>query len=48
MNNVFVVGLGPGGEAYLTGQARAALATAEVLCGYTVYVDLVKPLFPDK
>lgn len=48
MNNVFVVGLGPGGEAYLTGQARAALASAEVLCGYTVYVDLVKPLFPDK
>lgn len=48
MNNVFVVGLGPGGEAYLTGQAREALASAEVLCGYTVYVDLVKPLFPDK
>lgn len=48
MNNVFVVGLGPGGEAYLTQQARAALASAEVLCGYTVYVDLVKPLFPDK
>lgn len=48
MNNVFVVGLGPGGEAYLTGQARSALASAEVLCGYTVYVDLVKPLFPDK
>ena len=48
MNNVFVVGLGPGGEAFLTGQARAALASAEVLCGYTVYVDLVKPLFPDK
>lgn len=48
MNNVFVVGLGPGGEAYLTGQARAVLASAEVLCGYTVYVDLVKPLFPDK
>lgn len=48
MNNVFVVGLGPGGEAFLTGQARAALASAEVLCGYTVYVDLVKSLFPDK
>ena len=48
MNNVFVVGLGPGGEAFLTGQARAALASAEVLCGYTVYVDLVKPQFPDK
>ena len=48
MNNVFVVGLGPGGEAYLTEQARTALVSAEVLCGYTVYVDLVKPLFPDK
>ena len=48
MNNVFVVGLGPGGEAFLTGQARSALSSAEVLCVYTVYVDLVKPLFPDK
>lgn len=46
--NLYVVGLGPGDEAMLTGQARAALETADVLCGYTVYVDLVKSLFPGK
>ena len=45
---VFVVGLGPGNESMLTGQARAALAAADVLCGYTVYVELVKPLYPEK
>lgn len=45
---VFVVGLGPGNESMLTGQARAALVAADVLCGYTVYVELVKPLYPEK
>lgn len=48
MRKVYVVGLGPGKEEYLTGEARAALDAAEVLCGYTVYVDLVSPLYPGK
>ena len=48
MGKVYVVGLGPGGEQYLTAEARAALDAAEVLCGYTVYVDLVAPLYPGK
>ena len=45
---LFVVGLGPGGSQFLTAQAQSALQTAEVLCGYTVYLDLVRPCFPDK
>ena len=45
---VYVVGIGPGGSQYLTGEAAAALEEAEVLCGYTVYVDLVAPLYPEK
>ena len=45
---LYVVGLGPGDERYLTAQARAALEASDVLCGYTVYVDLVSGLFPDK
>ena len=45
---VFVVGLGPGGPQFLTAQAQSALAQAEVLCGYTVYLDLVRPYFPEK
>ena len=45
---VFVVGLGPGGAQFLTAQAQSALQQAEVLCGYTVYLDLVRPLYPEK
>ena len=47
-NIVFVVGLGPGGARFLTAQARSALQQAEVLCGYTVYLDLIRPLYPAK
>lgn len=47
-NKLFIVGLGPGGEAFMTAQARAALEEAEVLCGYTVYIELVAHLFPEK
>ena len=45
---VFVVGLGPGGAQFLTAQAQSALDQAEVLCGYTVYLDLIRPLYPEK
>lgn len=48
MNKLYVVGIGPGKPAFMTAQARQALEEAEVLCGYTVYVELVAPLFPGK
>lgn len=48
MNKVFVVGIGPGGAELMTLQAQAALEQADVLCGYTVYVNLVKERFPGK
>ena len=47
-NVVFVVGLGPGDPRFLTAQAQSALTQAEVLCGYTVYLDLVRPYYPEK
>ena len=47
-NLVYVVGLGRANAQCLTAQARAALQNADVLCGYTVYIDLVRPLFPEK
>ncbi len=47
-NLVYVVGLGPGNAQFLTAQAQAALQAADVLCGYTVYIDLIRPLYPDK
>lgn len=48
MNVLYVVGLGPGGSRWMTWEARAALEQAEVLCGYTVYLDLIRVEFPDK
>ena len=48
MNKIYAVGIGPGKPAFMTAQARQALEEAEVLCGYTVYVELVAPLFPGK
>ena len=32
----------------MTWEARAALEQAEVLCGYTVYLELIRGEFPDK
>ena len=48
MNVLYVVGLGPGGSRWMTWEARAALEQAEVLCGYTVYLDLIRGECPDK
>ncbi|HIQ57834.1 MAG TPA: precorrin-3B C(17)-methyltransferase [Candidatus Merdivicinus intestinavium] len=48
MQKLYVVGLGPGGREYMTGEARAALEEAELLCGYTVYIDLIRADYPDK
>ena len=39
MGKIYLVGIGPGGAEFLTGQAREALDRAEVLCGYTVLQD---------
>lgn len=43
-----VVGIGPGCSDGMTGAARASLAACDLICGYTAYVELVHPLFPDK
>ncbi len=48
MNKVYVVGIGPGKKDFMTTQALAAMERADVLCGYTVYVELVRPMFPGK
>lgn len=48
MKRVTVIGLGPGGGADLTGRARAALETCDLIVGYTAYIELVRPDFPEK
>ncbi len=48
MNKLFLVGIGPGSTDGMTQAAKAALEQSEVLCGYTVYLDLVRQQYPDK
>lgn len=48
MGKLYVVGIGPGGAQGMTGEARAALEACDVIVGYTTYVKLAAPLFPDK
>lgn len=48
MKKVYVVGLGPGAQEELTIRADRALREADLIIGYTVYVDLVKEYYPDK
>ncbi len=50
MNNkkIWVVGIGPGSEKDMTLRAHEVLTECDYICGYTVYCDLVRPLFPDK
>lgn len=48
MNKLYVVGIGPGAPEDMTLRARRALEEAEVIAGYGVYADLIRPLFPEK
>lgn len=48
MAKVYAVGIGPGRQESMTQEALAAMEQSDVICGYTVYVDLVKEIFPEK
>ena len=48
MGKLYVVGLGPGGQQYMSEKARAAVEEADVVIGYTTYIALVRDLFPEK
>lgn len=48
MNKLYVIGIGPGAPDQMTRRAMDVLAGVDVIAGYGVYVDLVKPLFPEK
>lgn len=45
---IYLVGMGPGREEMLTGQAMKVLQGSDIIVGYTVYVDLVRKFLPDK
>ncbi|MBR5982026.1 MAG: precorrin-3B C(17)-methyltransferase [Firmicutes bacterium] len=48
MNKLYVVGIGPGGQDYMTFEAIQAMKDSDLIVGYGVYIDLVRPLFPEK
>ncbi len=48
MNKLYVVGIGPGAADQMTVKALRTLESCDVIAGYGVYVDLVRPLLPDK
>ena len=48
MGKLFVVGIGPGSYEDMTLRAVKTLEGCDVIAGYTVYCDLVRPNFPDK
>ena len=47
MGNLFVVGIGPGGPDGMTIAARRALEAADIVVGYTKYVELALAAVPD-
>ena len=47
-NKIYVVGMGPGKEEMMTGEALAALEWADTIIGYTVYLNLLGERFQGK
>lgn len=47
-HKIFVVGMGPGKEEMMTGEALQALEQADVIIGYTVYLKLLGERFQGK
>jgi len=43
-----IIGIGPGDPALLTGEARAALAAADEVVGYSLYLNLLGPMIAAK
>ena len=48
MGKLYLVGMGPGAPEHMTPAAEEALRRADVLCGYTTYLELLKDRFPGK
>lgn len=48
LSSIMMVGIGPGDTGSMTRDAVSAMERADILCGYGVYLDLVRDMFPDK
>lgn len=47
-NKIFIIGMGPGREDMMTGEALQALEQADIIIGYTVYIKLLEEHFAGK
>lgn len=48
MKKIYIIGIGPGSYEQMTIQAVRTLEQCDTIVGYPVYVDLIKPHFPEK
>lgn len=48
MAKLYVVGFGPGGYEHMTVRAVDVIKSADIVTGYTTYVNMLKEFFPDK
>lgn len=48
MGKLYVVGFGPGGYEHMTQKCIDVIEKADVVAGYTTYVEMLKEFFPDK
>ena len=45
---LYVIGTGPGSREGMTLVAQTALENSDLIVGYSTYIDLLRPFFPDK
>ncbi|MEG2173978.1 MAG: precorrin-3B C(17)-methyltransferase [Oscillospiraceae bacterium] len=48
MKKIYVIGIGPGNAKNMTQACHNALGQCDVIVGYSKYVELVSPLYPEK
>ena len=48
MGKLYAVGFGPGGYEHMTAKAIDVIKNADIITGYTTYVEMLKKFFPDK
>ena len=48
VNNIYIVGIGPGGGDGMTMEADRIMKGCDVLIGYNTYIDLVRDYYPGK
>lgn len=46
--SLLIVGIGPGDPIHMSLRAQQAIEKADVICGYTTYVNLVRPMITNK